>query len=99
MSPCNRQNGILIGVASAASYFSLKAKGISLKWYEWPLAIIVVLLLVFTVQNFFGSLAEMEVRAAGLLLVFMGVPTVILGVFLVRLVSRHAKMNGSAKKF
>ena len=57
--------GILIGVASAASYFSLKAKGISLKWYEWPLAIIVVLLLVFTVQNFFGSLAESD-RQVGL---------------------------------
>jgi hypothetical protein len=88
--------GIFIGVAMTASYFSIKAKGISLKWYEWPLAIFIVFLLGFTVQNFFGSFAEMEPRAAWLSLVFMGVPTIILCVIFARLVSRHAKLKDEA---
>ncbi len=88
--------GIGLGVAGTIYFYSLKAKRVTLRWYEWLLAIAEVFLVGFTVQNFLGSFTELEPQAAWLMLVFLGVPAVILGVVFVRLLSSHAKLEVKA---
>jgi cation transport ATPase len=88
--------GVLVGAAGTVYFYSLKTKGTNLRWYEWLLAVLTVFLAGFAIQNFFASFAEKEPQAAWLSLVFIGVPTVILGVVFIRLVSRHTKQKGKA---
>jgi len=47
-------------------------------WYEWLLAALALVLLLFTVQNYFASLTELEPRAAGFMLLLFGLPGLIL---------------------
>lgn len=72
--------GLIIGVGGFWLVSWTRSKGISLRWYEWLLAVLAVLLALLAVQLFAGSMAELESRAAWLLLLIVGVPAVILGV-------------------
>ena len=47
-------------------------------WYEWLIGIIGVALLLFTVQNYFGSQAELEPKVANMFLLVTGLPALIL---------------------
>ena len=67
----------------------MKSKGMSFKWYEWVIGIIGLLLLLFTIQNFFGSQAELEPKAASMFLLVTGLPAVILLVLTGVLAMRH----------
>lgn len=83
--------GIVAGAGVTALWFSIKDK-VSVKWYEWLLAVLSTFLFGFMVQTFFASFAEQEPRAAWLSLVFLGVPTIVLIVITARSVqSRIAK--------
>jgi len=56
----------------------LSSKGRGIKWYEWILGIIGLALLLFTIQNFFGSQAGLEPKAANMFLLATGLPALIL---------------------
>ena len=60
--------GIATGCGLTVLWFSVKDK-VSLKWFEWLLAALTVLLFSFAVQTFFASLAERETQAAWLSLI------------------------------
>jgi hypothetical protein len=64
-------------VAGVAVITWLFAKKADLKWYEWLLGVIGWGLALYAFQNFGASNAEVEPRAAGLLLLIFGVPALI----------------------
>lgn len=70
--------GIVIGIALLAVLLWMRNRNISLKWYEWLIMVIGLLLLAFTIQNFIGSFIEDEQVAAWYFLVVTGVPGIIL---------------------
>lgn len=70
--------GILLGIVLVGLFIWFRSKNMSLTWYEWLMGIVGMILLFFTVQNFFGSLAESEFEPAYMILLFMGIPTVVL---------------------
>ena len=55
---------LLIGAGFLALAWFLNNKNISVKWYEWLLAVIGVFVLLFTIQNATGASAEFEPAAA-----------------------------------
>jgi len=61
------------------------AKKIRMTWYEWVMGIASLILILLVLQNFIGSVAEEEPRAAWMGVLFLGIPAVILGVLAVRL--------------
>ena len=56
----------------------LKIKGVKLTWYEWLLGIVGFFLVLMTIQNYFGSVAEYEQEAANMFLLVLGLPAVVL---------------------
>ena len=70
--------GLILGVAFAALFWFLSKNNFSLKWYEWLLGVIGLILLILTIQNFAGSFAEWEPRAAWIFLLVVGLPAAIL---------------------
>jgi uncharacterized membrane protein YfcA len=52
-------------------------KNISVKWYEWLIGALGVLLFVFMLQNFAGTLQEGEPKAAWIFLWTSGIPALI----------------------
>ena len=81
--------GLIIGAALIWLVSAMKGKGISMKWYEWIIGIIGLALLLFTVQNYFGSQAELEPTAANMFLLVTGLPALILLLVTWQLVIRH----------
>ena len=79
--------GICVGIAGMMAFNQIKAKGVLPRWYEWLITAVGVFLFGFAFQNFFGSFAEREPRAAWLSLLFIGFPVVVLGVVLWRSIS------------
>ncbi|MCL2475163.1 MAG: dehalogenase [Chloroflexi bacterium] len=53
-------------------------KKISVRWWEWLIGGIGLVLLVFALQNFVGALAESENHAAWTFLLTLGIPAIIL---------------------
>ncbi len=70
--------GLIAGAAVLGLVLWMRGKGISVKWYEWLIGAIGLLLLLFTIQNFAGSLAELESTAANMFLLVSGLPAIIL---------------------
>ncbi len=72
----------VIGGVSAAGLLALvlwlRKRNISVRWYEWLIGAIGLFLLFYTIQNFVGSFAEMELTAALMMLVVFGLPSLIL---------------------
>jgi uncharacterized integral membrane protein len=69
--------GVLIGIGF---YWLVTRTSFKLKWYEWVLAILSMILILFAIQNYGASRTELEPAAAGYLLLIFGLPGVILGV-------------------
>jgi hypothetical protein len=67
----------------------LRGKDITVKWYEWLIGAIGLLLLLFTIQNFAGSLVELESTAANMFLLVTGLPALILLAVAWQLVARR----------
>jgi len=84
---------LVIGLIFGAGVFWLAnwmaSKNMAFTWYEWVIGIIGLLLLLFTIQNFFGSQAELEPKAASMFLLVTGLPAVVLLVITGVLASRH----------
>lgn len=85
--------GLILGAALLGVILWLRGKNMSFTWYEWLIGIVSLLLLLFTIQNFAGSFAEMEPFAAWLFLPVTGLPAVILMVLVWQLASRRQKAN------
>ena len=81
--------GLILGAFLIWLFSFLKDKGITMKWYEWVIGLIGIFLLLFTIQNYFGSQAELEPTAASMFLLVTGLPAVILLVVTWQLVVRH----------
>jgi uncharacterized membrane protein len=81
--------GLVIGAWLVFVGRQMKAKGMAFRWYEWILGIVGMALLLFTIQNFFGSRAELEPKAANMFLLATGLPGIILLVLTRELASRH----------
>jgi hypothetical protein len=61
----------------------LNAMDIKLLWYEWILCTLFMFIFMFMGQTFIASFKEFAPRAAWMTLVFMGVPTILIGAVLV----------------
>ena len=83
--------GIIVGAAILGLALWMRSKGMSMTWYEWLIGIIGVALLLFTIQNYFGSQAELEPKAANMFLLVTGLPALILLAVTWQLVIRHKK--------
>ena len=70
---------LVIGVALTALIFWLRNRNIEVKWYEWLIGVIGLILLLFAIQNSVTSaLIEWEQTAAWMFVLLTGVPAVIL---------------------
>ncbi|PKH47985.1 zinc ribbon domain-containing protein [Dehalococcoides mccartyi] len=85
--------GAVLGSALLGSILWLRSKNIKVTWYEWLIGIVGLLLLVFTIQNFAGSLAEVESTAAYMFLLVVGLPALILLAVAWQLVVRRQKIG------
>ena len=70
--------GIIVGALLIWLGIALNNQKKQMTWYEWLIGIIGVALLLFTIQNYFGSQAELEPKAANMFLLVTGLPAVIL---------------------
>jgi len=84
--------GLIVGAALLWLVSFMKSKDMAFKWYEWVIGIIGLALLLFTIQNFFGSQAELEPKAASMFLLVTGLPAVILLVVTGVLATRHKSL-------
>jgi uncharacterized membrane protein len=83
--------GLIVGAAILGLSVWLRNKGINLTWYEWLIGAIGLVLLLFTIQNFFGSQAELEPNAAYMFLLVTGLPALILLAVAWQLAARRSK--------
>lgn len=83
--------GLVAGAAILGFFMWMRSRNISMKWYEWIIAIVGVALLLFTIQNFFDGFAEGEPTAAWMFLLITGLPAVILLAVSWQLLARHSK--------
>ncbi len=70
--------GLIAGAAVLGLVLWMKGKDVAVKWYEWLIGALGLMLLLFTIQNFAGSLAELESTAANMFLLVSGLPAIIL---------------------
>lgn len=70
--------GIAIGFGLFMIISRFKAGRFNVKWYQWVLGIVSLLMILFTVQNYFGLLEELEPQAARFMLLAAGLPAIIL---------------------
>ncbi len=81
---------LIIGLITGALILGVaRSQSIKATWYEWLTGILGLLLLMFTINNFFGAQAEYEPMAASMFLLVTGLPAIILLVTAWRLAQRH----------
>ena len=68
---------ILGGLVGALALW-MRSKDMKMAWYTWLIGIVGLFLLLFTIQNYVGSVNEFEDSAATMFLVVMGIPAVVL---------------------
>ena len=83
--------GLIAGAAVLGLVLWMRGKDVSVKWYEWLIGAIGLLLLLFTIQNYAGSLAELESTAANMFLLVSGLPAIILLAVSWQLVARRQR--------
>ncbi len=69
--------GLVLGAGLLALIYLIITRKIVVKWYEWLLGAIGLLLLLFMIQNILGSVKETETTAAWQFLWLIGLPAVI----------------------
>ncbi len=70
--------GLVAGAAVLGLVLWMRNMDVSVKWYEWLIGALGLVLLLFTIQNFTGSLVELESTAANMFLLVSGLPAIIL---------------------
>lgn len=76
--------GFFMGGTSVFIVTKLNAMDITLLWHEWILGGLSLLIFMFMGQTFIASFKEFAPRAAWMTLVFMGIPMILIGAFLVQ---------------
>ena len=71
-------SALIVGAGVIWLALWLRGRGTKVTWYEWLIGIAGLLLLLFTLQNYFGSIAEFWPNAASKFLLVTGLPAVIL---------------------
>ena len=56
----------------------LRRSGKRTTWYDWLIAVIGLMLFIFTVQNFYGCFMETEPQAAWMFALVTGLPSLVL---------------------
>ena len=70
---------LILGLLIGAGIFWLATQHkFKVTWYEWVLAILGVILILFAIQNYSASLFENEPRAGGIMLWMFGLPGLVL---------------------
>lgn len=85
--------GIIVSALIIGLTWLLRRNNFNLNWYEWLIGIIGFALLLFTVQNFIGSLVEFAPNAAWMFLLVTGLPSLIFLAIAWQLVIRRNKVN------
>ena len=70
--------GLIIGGAVVGLVLWARGRDVAVKWYEWLIVAAGAFLLMFGLQNFFASNAEFESGAAGMYMLIMALPAVVL---------------------
>ena len=83
--------GLIAGGAVLGLVLWLRSTEVSVRWYEWLIGAIGLALALFTIQNFAGSMAELESTAANMFLLVTGLPALILIAVAWQLVARRAR--------
>ena len=81
--------GLIVGALLLWLVTFMKSKNMAFTWYEWVIRSHRPASTLFTIQNFFGSQAELEPKAASMFLLVTGLPAVILLVVTGVLATRH----------
>ena len=84
--------GLIVGGLLIWMGIALSQQKRPLTWYEWVIGLIGVALLLFTIQNYFGSQAELEPKAANMFLLVTGLPAIILILLAWQLWARRKKI-------
>jgi hypothetical protein len=90
--------GVVIGAGAFWLFSWTRARKINVTWYEWSLALLAVVFALLAIQNFEGSLAEFETRAAWILLAMFGVPALALAAISAYLVRRRHQPKPVSQK-
>ena len=69
---------LIVGGLIGAFALWMRSRDMKLAWYTWLIGIVGLLLLLFTIQNYAGSVAEFEDSAATMFLLALGIPSVVL---------------------
>ena len=90
--------GIILGIGVGAGILAFviwsRNNKVQAKWYEWVIGIIGMLLVLFAIQNFYGSLIEKEPEAANMYLLLNGLPGIVLGAIAAALIWRRQRAAG-----
>jgi protein-S-isoprenylcysteine O-methyltransferase Ste14 len=66
--------GIVLGVGVFALINWLNKKNIAVRWYEWLIAFVGLVIFLFAFQNFFAAFDEWEPQAAWKFILVLGLP-------------------------
>ena len=80
---------LILGVIIGAAVLWSRSQDIKITWYEWLIGIAGVFLLLFTIQNYAGTLNELDSAAANKFLLVTGLPSIVLLLIAGMLVWRH----------
>ena len=83
--------GLIVGVAVLALSLWLRNNNIAVKWYEWLIGVLGLLLVLFSIPNFTGSFAEREPAAAWMFLLLLILPGVVLMAVAFQLIWRRSR--------
>jgi uncharacterized membrane protein len=85
--------GLIAGAAVLGLVLWMRGKDVAVKWYEWLIGALGLVLLLFTIHNLAGSLAELESTAANMFLLVTGLPAIILLAVAWQLVARRQRSS------
>ena len=85
--------GLIAGAAVLGLVVWMRSRNIAIKWYEGLIGALGLVLLLFTIQNFVGSLAELESTAANMFLLVTGLPALILLAVTWQLIARRQRSS------
>ena len=69
---------LILGAVIGGLLLWMRSRGMNLTWYEWVIGVIGLLMVLFGVQNYFGSVAEVELSAAPMYLLVVALPGLVL---------------------
>lgn len=70
--------GLALGAALMGLAIWTRTRGITVRWHEWLLGTLGLLLFIFTLQNYLAARAEFEPTAPGMFLLVFGLPALVL---------------------